>query len=313
VLDPLYDWWEATLRLPRVILHDLLYTLLALSAYLLLRRFVVRPLSRRFDDVERRYTAQKTGNAVLTALLVIFLGGVWFGTYGRHVLDFAAIFAAGLAIALKEPITNFAGWIYILLRRPFDRVEVLGRVMGDVVDQRVFMFSVLEVGGWVDAEQSSGRIVHVPNGVVFSDAIANHTQGFAYVWNEIPVTVTFESDWRRAHEILTQLGMELTADLHDDVERQVQESSTQFMVHYSQFNAIVWVRVVDIGVQLTLRYLCPVRGKRVSESELWQAILEAFEKEERIEFALPIQRYWSSRSGPSSAAVPAPNSPRSSA
>ena len=60
------------------------------------------------------------------------------------------------------------------------------------------MFSLMEIGNWVDAEQSTGRVIHVPNGKIFSEPLANYTDGFQYIWNEIPVLVTFESDWKKS-------------------------------------------------------------------------------------------------------------------
>jgi small-conductance mechanosensitive channel len=42
----------------------------------------------------------------------------------------------------------------------------------------------MEIGGWVDAEQSTGRLVHVPNGMVFTTEVANYTEGFGYIWDE---------------------------------------------------------------------------------------------------------------------------------
>ena len=64
-----------------------------------------------------------------------------------------------LAIALQDPLTNLAGWLFILIRRPFrvgDRIQV-GANTGDVVDIRPFRFLMLEVGNWVHADQGTGR------------------------------------------------------------------------------------------------------------------------------------------------------------
>jgi small-conductance mechanosensitive channel len=110
---------------------------------------------------------------------------------------FLGLVSAGLAIALREPLINLMGWAFIVWRRPFemgDRIEIGGQA-GDVIDMRVFQFTLLEIGNWVDADQSTGRAIHVPNGKVFSESLANYSKGLAYIWNEIPVRVTFESDW----------------------------------------------------------------------------------------------------------------------
>ena len=49
----------------------------------------------------------------------------------------------------------------------------------------------------MDADQSTGRIIHLPNGWIFKQAVANYTAGFKFIWDEISVMVTFESDWGR--------------------------------------------------------------------------------------------------------------------
>ena len=126
MFEPIVRWAHRALGLSELAARDERVEDVALVIWFVLRRFVVRPLSRRFENTERRYIAQKTGNAAITAMLVLFLAAVWFGSYGPSVLNFAAIFAAGLAIALKEPISSLAGWFYLVLRRPFglqDRVE----------------------------------------------------------------------------------------------------------------------------------------------------------------------------------------------
>ena len=99
------------------------------------------------------------------------------------------------------------GWCFILIRQPFkvgDRIQI-GKVAGDVIDIRFFNFQLNEIGNWVDADQSTGRIIHIPNGIVFTEPQANYTAGFQYIWNEIPVLVTFESDWKKAKQLLTDI------------------------------------------------------------------------------------------------------------
>ena len=49
---------------------------------------------------------------------------------------------------------------------------------GDVIDIRIFQFSMVEIGNWVDADQSTGRIVHVPNSKVLREHLANYHFGF---------------------------------------------------------------------------------------------------------------------------------------
>ena len=93
-------------------------------------------------------------------------------------------------------------------RKPFkvgDRIEI-DQITGDVIDIRIFQFSVVEVGNWIDADQSTGRIVQVPNSKVLREALANYQIGFEYIWHEIPVLITFESDWKKAKGLLQKIA-----------------------------------------------------------------------------------------------------------
>ncbi len=63
------------------------------------------------------------------------------------------------------------------------------------------MFSLMEIGNSDDADQSTDRIIHIPNGKVFTEVLANYGQGFQYVGYEIPELGTFESDWRKAKKL----------------------------------------------------------------------------------------------------------------
>jgi small-conductance mechanosensitive channel len=185
-------------------------------------------------------------------------------------------------------VLNLAGWAFIVWRRPFevgDRVEI-GTYKGDVVDIGAFGFTLLEVGNWVNAEQSSGRTVRVPNGRIFTEAVANYTHGFDFIWAELPVVVTFESDWEKAKRILQQVLEEQTAEAVKDAEQQLRQANEHMMVQYSRLSPTVYTRVVDSGIDLTLRFICPPRSRRDVEQAIWEATLRAFCRVRRYRFRL---------------------------
>lgn len=171
---------------------------------LYLARFVVLyVVFRNLKNTKEQYLWKKFFFYITTAFVLVFLGKIWI-TGLESLATFLGLVSAGLAITLKDPVSSFAGWIYILVRRPFkmgDRVEI-GGIKGDVIDLQMFRFSLVEVGNWVDADQSTGRIVHVPNSRVLTDIVLNYDGGFGHIWNEIPVLLTFESNWKAAKKIL---------------------------------------------------------------------------------------------------------------
>jgi len=286
-------WVEQNLGVPVPVLAKILWSLLAGAVFIALRWTIGTVIERRITETARRYIVLKTLNYFLGFLLLIVLVRIWLGGVSGLAAYFGIV-SAGLAIALQDPLTNIAGWIFISMRKPFvlgDRVQI-GSHAGDVVDIGLFQFSIVEVGNWVDAEQSTGRLIHLPNASVFREAVANYTQGFNFIWNEVPVVVTFESNWKKAKEILSEIAQRYTAIKSEHAAEQVRRAASKFLIYFQHLTPIVWTSVIDYGVKLTIRYLCHPRQRRSSESAIWEAVLEEFSKCPDIDFAYPTQRFF---------------------
>jgi small-conductance mechanosensitive channel len=224
---------------------------------------------------------------------------IWFQGMGS-LSTMIGLLSAGVAIALKDALVNLAGWLFIVWRRPFevgDRIEV-GDVAGDVIDLRIFQFTLMEIGNWVQADQSTGRIIHVPNGRVFTQTLANYSKGFQYIWDEVGVLVTFESDWEKAKQILLDIATRHAEHLSSEAEQRVREVSKKFMIFYSKLTPIVYTSVEDCGVLLTLRFLTEPQKRRGRMEAIWEDVLRAFSQQDDIDFAYPTQRfYFNAREG----------------
>lgn len=153
-----------------------------------------------------------------------------------------------------------------------------------------------------DADQSTGRIIHCPNGKVFTQPIFNYTRGFEYIWNEIKIIVTFESNWKKAKDIIQDIGSKDDMDLGDKVRRKIERMSKKYMIRYEKLTPIVWTKIVDSGVELTLRYLTEAQKRRSTQDAICQDILDKFSKEKDINFAYPTYRIF--RQGEDSSAGP---------
>lgn len=285
---------------------QIFWTIFIVLAYLAINMIVTYLTHRHVEDTSKKYSTRKTASYFLGMLGFIIVFWIWFGV-GGGLVTYLGILSAGLAIALQDPLTNFAGWMFLVVRRPFvvgDRIEIADKA-GDVIDIRLFQFSLIEIGNWVDADQSTGRIIHVPNGLVFKSPVANFTQGFNFIWNEIAVMVTFESRWKKAKEILQGIADANSSLDSLEAGKQVKQVSGKYMIYYKHLTPMVWTKVADSGVTLTIRYLCDPRRRRTSEMEIWEDILEAFSREPDIDFAYPTQRvYFNPKEGKSGTGGP---------
>ncbi len=264
----------------------LLRTLMIVGGLWLVHRLALALLYRRAQDPWVRYKWRKTISYAALLLGLLLIGVTWIERAGS-LATYLGLFSAGLAIALKDIVANLAGWAFISWSRPFevgDRVQI-GSHAGDVIDLHPLQFTLNEIGNWVAADQSTGRIIHVPNGRVLSEPLANYDKGFRYIWNEIPVTVTFESNWKKAKEILEAVAARHAEHLTDQLERDLLEASRQYLIAYTKLTPIVYTKGASDGVCLTLRYLIRSRFRRGSENAIWQDVLEEFAAAPDIDLA----------------------------
>jgi small-conductance mechanosensitive channel len=268
------------------------YSLMALLAFGTLKWALLFVFLRN-RDVKTQYRLRKIITYIIWSIAFLIIGRIWFAGF-QALSTYLGLLSAGLAIALQSPLVNLAGWAFILWRKPFsvgDRVQVKDH-RGDVIDQRIFMFSLLEIGNWVDADQSTGRVIHIPNGKIFTEVLANYGQGFHYIWNEIPVLVTFESDWKKAKALLFEIAKLHGTSISETAQHKLRDSAKKYMIFYNNLTPTVYTSVKDCGVMLTIRYLCDPRKRRGTEEELWEKILEVFAQHDNIDFAYPTQRFY---------------------
>ena len=273
--------------------YKIIVTVVILIALVIIKHLANSVIRRRVTDTKDVYYWTRFVHYIYYFLLIIAVSIIWIRGLGS-IGTFLGLIGAGLAIAMQDTITNMAGWFFIMWRKPFclgDRIQI-GDIKGDVIDIRLFQFSVVEIGNWVDAEQSTGRIVHIPNSKVLKENLANYQIGFDYIWHEIPVLVTFESNWKKAKEILETVASEKAEQLSEGAKEEIRRAAMKYLIYFKNLTPIVYTTVKDSGVMLTIRYVVRPRTKRGSEQEIWEAILDEFEKHDDIDLAYPTTRLY---------------------
>lgn len=257
------------------------------------RLFAIRILYRNVDDKKAVYKWKKYITYIAFFLGVLILAQIWFSAIGQ-LGTFLGLLSAGIAIALKDPVTDMAGWLFLVWRKPFevgDRIQV-GEAKGDVIDVRVFKFTILEIGNWVDADQSTGRVIHIPNHKVFSDDIANYTSDFEFVWHEMGILLTFESDWKKAKAILQEIADEVCKEFIEKAKEEIKKAEKSYLIQYRYLTPIVYTSIKDSGIMLSIRYLLNPRTRRGVSQLIWETILDRFDEHDDIDFAYPTIRYF---------------------
>jgi small-conductance mechanosensitive channel len=159
-----------------------------------------------------------------------------------------------------------------------------------VVDISVLHFHLLEIGNWVDSDQSTGRLIQVPNAKILTDPIANYTSEFPFLWHEVPVVITFESDWRKAKALLLEMVSEASVETSQRAAEFLRKRPSRMLISYTTVTSTVYTSVLDHGICLSMRFLTDPRRRRAFDQTLWEGVLDIVSNEPNIELAYPTQR-----------------------
>ncbi|MFO8145731.1 MAG: mechanosensitive ion channel [Candidatus Syntrophosphaera sp.] len=272
----------------------IVYSVLIILVLILVKWLSTWLLLKHIKDPKSRFNTRKSVTYATVFLGIILVGRVWFEGMSS-ITTFLGLVGAGLAIALRDIFANLAGWLFIIWRKPFEtgnRIQI-GEHSGDVIDIRPFEFTILEINNWVQADQSTGRMIHIPNGMILNNPLSNYDSGFRYIWNEIPVLITFESDWKKAKGILEEIASRFSLETTEKAEREIIETSRKFFIYYRTLTPKVYTSVENSGVLLTIRYLTMIRQRRGSAEHMWESILERFAEHPDINLAYPTTRFYS--------------------
>ena len=258
---------------------------------LIIKKLTNNLIEKNISDVKALYFWRNSVNYTLYILGIFLVGALWIERF-QTIGTFLGLVSAGIFIALKDPLLNLVAWLFIIIRKPYevgDRIQI-GTHVGDVLDINVFQTTLNEVGAWVDADQSTGRLVMIPNGQVFTVSQINYTKGFHYIWHEIPVIITYESNWRKAKNILNEILENKTIKYVEPAEENLDEVSRKMLISYSKLTPIVYTSNKENGILLTMRFICDPKYRRSTHQEIWEEIYDKFLPDEEIHLAYITRR-----------------------
>lgn len=222
----------------------------------------------------------------------VFLAGVslvlliWLGA-GSNFAVAMGVLGAGIAFASQETIGSFAGYISVVtgsLYRLGDRIRI-GDVTGDVLDITMLRTTLMEIGEWVGADQYTGRVVSIANRAVFSEPVFNYTHHWSYLWDEITIPISYDSDWHQAQKIMLDHADEYTAHLQDQAEIELRDLMKRYPVYEETVSPQVYVVMTDNWIEVSLRYVVEPRERRRVAGELHDDLLRHFEEQPDITVA----------------------------
>jgi small-conductance mechanosensitive channel len=224
------------------------------------------------------------------ALLIIGFCSVWFDDPARLATAFGLV-TAGLAFALQRVITALAAYLVILRGNTFnvgDRI-VMGGVRGDVMELGFIQTTIMEMGQpppvqnddpamWVKARQYTGRIVTITNDKIFETPVYNYTRDLPFIWEEMQIPISYQSDVQRAEEIIIAAVGKFTSQFHDIGEQALAELERRYFVQRSELEPRMFMRLTDNWIELSVRFITREYGVREVKDKMSREILAEFNK-----------------------------------
>ncbi|WOF16384.1 mechanosensitive ion channel family protein [Methanoplanus sp. FWC-SCC4] len=226
-------------------------------------------------DERTRYSFNK-GIMIVSFVVGLFvLFRIWVEDTESLIVSYG-ILAAGIAIAIQDVFRNFVGGIIIAamsVYRVGDRVEI-GGTFGDVMDIGLMSTTMMELSDWDSGEQPTGRISVMPNSFVISEVVYNYTKDHNFIWDEITIPLTYDSDWKEAISDFLNIVRSETGDISLSAEKEIERLGEKYYLPKKVTEPFVYVKITDNWIELRLRYVTDAKNRRIQYDRLNRILAE---------------------------------------
>ena len=166
---------------------------------------------KKSKDKSTIYNFRQIINLFALILIIVIVLSFLFANWYAALVSFGVV-SVILGLALQNPISSFFGWIYILIRKPYevgDRIKI-GTAFGDVIRVSYIDTTLWECrGDYLSSDHPSGRIIKFANSKVFSEYVFNYSWAiFPYIWNEVRILVSHDSDFKFVRDTMRKIAEE---------------------------------------------------------------------------------------------------------
>ncbi|TLZ91486.1 MAG: mechanosensitive ion channel [Methanobacteriota archaeon] len=257
---------------------------------------LLRPVFRAALRSHVKYEADIFAHFQIVSYVVwaTALALVLFVTLGSGASQFGAIgtgvFLGAFVFVMQEPLLNIVGWMVVTVMGLYklgDRVE-LNNTRGYIVEITPMNTTLREFGGVLYGDSFTGRYVTVPNSFVIKSNVFNYTKDTPFVWDQIVINVTYESDMKLAERLILEVAEETVGPMMRE-NRAHLRSKYEFadLADYMAEEPKVGWAFGASSIELTLLYFCPVFAKGSYRTRLVKRIYEKIMAEPRVQFAYP--------------------------
>ena len=260
-------------------------SLLVYTFFKVLNYIIVLISTKWINRSKTRFMFHQGVNIIMNIFCVVIIFLIWY-PYLKNVMTVISFISAGITIAIRDIILNLFAGLYIKTKKPFkleDRISIDG-VTGDVILINNLSFKILEVSDKPNGEQSSGLIINIPNSYIFSKTLKNYNLAFKYVWDEVNIRIKIDADLEKNKKEIMEIitSNETVKEIPKKMKKELKSATVDYRIYYNHLDPIIYTKVVDNHIELSLRFLTHPKKTRIIEDDLWTNILKKY-KENKID------------------------------
>ena len=253
---------------------QLIATGLVILGMLTARFMVARVITRgEWDSAETRRRWMVQSRNLIIAIGVLSLVFVWAEELRVIGLSLVAV-AVAVAISAQDVIRSALASIIGTTSKIYsigDRI-IVGEVRGYVVDQKLVLTKLLEIGS---GNVRTGRVISIPNSRLLTDPVVNETAGHKYILHSVKVPVR-RSEWKQAHRILLEAAEKASGPFVEGAQAQMEALAREHALPKPIVEPFVLAKPIDADtVELTVRVPAEAQYVWRVEDEILRAWLSS--------------------------------------
>ncbi|WP_153722842.1 mechanosensitive ion channel family protein [Sporosarcina cascadiensis] len=278
----LADGLSSTLKTPGAYLNKIALSAVILLIGLFLHSVCKKMITSNVHDMKRRYQlrkATKQGILTLTVIAVLF---IWVQAINALIL-ISLLIGVFVVFMVRGMTTNIIGYFVMKYQQYLEvghRIEING-IIGDVIDINPVFIKLLEVRNNLSSDSHTGRLIKLPNSIIFDESMKLIGVKNEFLWHEIKYTLAFDSDWQAAEKIMTDAGNRYFEEMLVPL---IGKNFT-LSEEKERLQPVFSVDTNDAGIILTLRYAADYRNGTSMKTALQREMLAKISENERIAFA----------------------------
>lgn len=266
------------------IAQKIVLAIMLISFVLLATKLLKKIFNRKIVDKTHVFNFNLIVDLFASLLMLGIILSLLFANWYTALVSFGIV-SLILGFALQNLIISFFGWLYILIRKPYevgDRIRI-GNVYGDVINVSYIDTTLWEFNGdYLSGDHPSGRIIRFANSKVFSEYVYNYSWPlFPFIWNELSLFISYDSDFKFTSDTIKRI---VETEIGEAMVRRVKrfkkilKKTPVDELEVNEFPSVILKAHSNTWIEVVVRYLVEPKKSGQVKKRLFEVVMEELKK-----------------------------------